>query len=218
MEFKKLIALLLVFCLAYSTLSTAYATISKEYDYTARDFYGNDAFGFKVTITVETEQNDVWFTNSHYFVTFTITLNYVNTSLYSYTSVGTWMVFDKPSLEGLNATVPWVATYNKTTVYLGDSQALEMQCNPTSKGTASFTPGMDWTFVSNHNTTTISGLWSSEEPMYIDVQASGTQPTSPPASSDLAYFAIGLIVGIFIAGVVSATLFVWTKKKRVRDN
>jgi hypothetical protein len=216
MKLRKLIALLLVFCLAYSTLSIAHATISKEYDFTARDFYGNAPFGFKVTITVETEQNDVWLTNSHYFVTFTITFNYVNTSLYSYTSVGTWTVFDEPLLESLNATVPWVATYNKTTVYLGDSQALRMQCNPTSKGRASFTPSMDWTFVSNHNTTTISGLWSSEEPIYIDVQTAGTQPTSLPASSDLAYFAIGLIVGIFITGVVSATLFVWTKKKQAR--
>jgi hypothetical protein len=213
MKLRKLVALLLVFCLAYSTLSIAHATISKEYDYTARDFYGNAMFGFKVTITVETEQSDVWFADSHYFVTFTITLNYVNTSLYSYTSVGTWMVFDEPSLEGLNATVPWAATYNKTTVYLGDSDALEMQCNPASKGRASFTPSMNWTFVSNNNITISSGLWSSEEPIYIDVQTTGTQAPSLPASPDLAYLAIGLIVGIFITGAVSAAL--WTKKKKV---
>jgi hypothetical protein len=212
MKLRKLLALPLVFCLAYSMLSIAHATISEEYYYTARDFYGNAMFGFKVAITVETEQNDVWFTNSDYFVTFTITLNYVNTSLYSYTSVGTWIVLDEPSLEGLNATVPWVAKYNKTTVYLGDSEALEMQCNPTSKGRASFIPSMDWTFVSNHNITISSGLWSSEEPVYIDVQTTGTQPSAPPALPDLAYLAIGLFVGALITGAVSAAL--WIRKKK----
>lgn len=203
---KKLLTFFLSMLLFGSVISTVNATITKEYTKDSYDVWGQMRFTYKVKINIETEADEVWIGGRTYLVSFTVTLTYLNQSMFP--AFGFYIVFH--SLGDIYGVEKREIVTNSTTVSLGQSGTVSVLATvPTTQTRVKIEPSLAYTlYVKNQFFE--HGYWSSKEPIYIDVKS--PSPPSPPflLSPEL-YMAIGIILGVVLSGA-----FFIAKKRKIK--
>jgi len=191
MNTARLLTLLLSILVFSSAISTANATIVKEYEY---DSYidGTREFAFKVKIVIETEANNQWLVGSKYFVHFIVTPTYVNPNIFSEV-INFTIRFHSPEIYLWPDGVEKVDE-NETGLRLAWTGSLVIECSPHVEKRQRLWPCMYYA-IYYKNELILNKSWDSWEPIYINVKSPSLLPT------EVIFIAIGMVSGATLTGV-----------------
>jgi len=180
-------------------------TLSK--DFGEQSFFnlnGDKGFSYYVKISVQTEQNGVWKVGNTYDVVWTISLTYVNTSIY--TNNDFYLLFFEPSLANNQ-----IVLQNDTTVRQGEDGTVSVEWTPTQ-------PVSDYeisTFIGMkayyNGQIMTGGLWIQNEPIWINIVNNQPESTNPSPMEPIYAYAIVIAVVIIAIGIGA---YAYTKRKK----
>lgn len=169
---------------------------------TVYNLFGDKAFSYSVTATIETESNSGWIVGKSYSIYWTISLTYLNTSIYN--SKDFYILFYHPNIVGIQDTIITNETFVSTT-QIG---TLYAQCAPTEKGNFEIKSDIlaVYYYGNNNNQT---GYWSQNVPIWITV----TDNASDTSVNPLIYAGIGAVIGAVIV-IIPTTIYLASKSKK----